>query len=131
MATIAILGTMDTKGEEHAFVAEQIRTRGHQVLVIDVGALEEPKLKPDVTRSEIARAAGVDLAALVAKRDRGEAVKAMSEGAPVVLARLVKEGKVDGVISLGGGGGTVVSSPGGFASSRRTSFNSIATSLMV
>jgi uncharacterized protein (UPF0261 family) len=108
MATIAILGTMDTKGEEHAFVAEQIRARGHQVLVIDVGALEEPKLKPDVTRYEVAQAAGVDLAALVANRDRGEAVKAMSEGAPIVLARLVKDGKVDGVISLGGGGGTSI-----------------------
>ena len=50
MATIAILGTLDTKGEEHAFVAENIRNRGHQVLVIDVGTLGEPGLKPDVTR---------------------------------------------------------------------------------
>src|SRR5712672_3609186 len=88
MATIAILGTMDTKGEEHAFVAEQIRKRGHKTLVIDTGTLEEPKLKPDITRAELAAAAGVDLAALVARRDRGEAVKAMSEGAPLVLVRL-------------------------------------------
>jgi uncharacterized protein (UPF0261 family) len=108
MATIALLGTMDTKGAEHAFVAEQIRKRGHGVLVIDTGTLEEPKLKPDVTRQEIAAAAGVDLAALVAKRDRGEAVKAMSIGAPIVLARLVQEEKIDGVISLGGGGGTAI-----------------------
>ena len=48
MATIAVLGTMDTKGEEHAFVAQQIRQRGHGVLVIDVGTLGEPKLA-DVT----------------------------------------------------------------------------------
>jgi uncharacterized protein (UPF0261 family) len=109
MATIAILGTMDTKGEEHAFVAEQIRSRGHKVLVIDTGTLEEPKLKPDITRAEVAAAAGIDLAALVARRDRGEAVKAMSEGAPIVLARLAAEGKIQGVISLGGGGGTAIS----------------------
>jgi uncharacterized protein (UPF0261 family) len=108
MATIAILGTMDTKGEEHAFVAEQIRQRGHQVLIIDVGALESPKLKPDIPREEIARAAGVDLAALVARRDRGESVAAMSKGAPIVLARLAAEKKIDGVISLGGGGGTAI-----------------------
>src|SRR5437867_1981336 len=108
MATIAILGTMDTKGEEHAFVASQIKQRGHQVLVIDVGALEPPKLAPDITREEVARAAGVDLAALVARRDRGEAVGAMSRGAPIVLARLVAERRVDGVISLGGGGGTAI-----------------------
>lgn len=108
MATIAILGTMDTKGEEHAFVASQIKQRGHQVLVIDVGALEPPKFAPDIPREEIARAAGVDLAALVARRDRGEAVAAMSQGAPIVLARLATEKKIDGVISLGGGGGTAI-----------------------
>jgi uncharacterized protein (UPF0261 family) len=109
MATIAILGTMDTKGEEHAFVAEQIKQRGHEVLVIDVGTLEAPKFPPDITRDEVARAAGIDLAALVAKRDRGESVAAMSKAAPLVLARLVAEKKIDGVISLGGGGGTAIS----------------------
>ena len=108
MATIAVLGTMDTKGEEHAFVAEQIRARGHRTLVIDVGALEPPKLAPDISREEIARAAGAELAALVAKKDRGESVAAMSRGAPIVLARLVEDKRIDGVISLGGGGGTAI-----------------------
>ena len=109
MATIAVLGTMDTKGEEHAFVANLIKQRGHQVLVIDTGTLDAPKLKPDITRFEVAAAAGADLNALVAKKDRGEAVAAMSRGAPVVLARLVADQRIDGVISLGGGGGTAIS----------------------
>jgi len=108
MATIAILGTMDTKGEEHAFVAQLIKARGHKTFVIDVGALEPPKLQPDIAREEVARAAGVDFAALLAKRDRGESVAAMSKGAPVVLAKLVADKKIDGVISLGGGGGTAI-----------------------
>ena len=60
MATIAVLGTMDTKGEEHAFVAELIRQSGHTPLIIDVGTLEPPKVKPDVTREEVAKAAGAD-----------------------------------------------------------------------
>src|SRR5579884_3464792 len=108
MPTIAILGTMDTKGEEHAFVAEQIRRRGHDVLVIDVGSLGEPLLKPDVTRHEVATAAGGDLDAVKAMRDRGEAIALMSKGAPVVLAKLAQEKRIDGVISLGGGGGTAI-----------------------
>ncbi|MBI5802054.1 MAG: Tm-1-like ATP-binding domain-containing protein [Verrucomicrobia bacterium] len=109
MATIAVLGTMDTKGEEHAFVANLIRQRGHRVLVIDTGTLDAPKLQPDITRQEIASAAAADLNALVAKMDRGEAVAAMSHGAPIVLASLVAEKRIDGVISLGGGGGTAIS----------------------
>ena len=100
---------MDTKGEEHAFVANLIKQRGHQVLVIDTGTLDAPKLKPDITRFEVAAAAGADLNALVAKKDRGEAVAAMSRGAPVLLARLVADKRIDGVISLGGGGGTAIS----------------------
>jgi len=108
MATIAILGTMDTKGEEHAFVSDQIRQRGHHVLVIDTGTLGEPKLKPQITRHEVAAAAGIDLDVLLAKRDRGEAVKAMSQAAPIILARLLHEHKIDGAISLGGGGGTAI-----------------------
>ena len=109
MATIAILGTMDTKGEEHAFVAGQIRERGHQVLIIDTGILQDPKLKPDITRREVAGAAGIDLDQLIAKQDRGAAVDAMSQGAPIVVARLAHEKRIDGVISLGGGGGTAIS----------------------
>jgi uncharacterized protein (UPF0261 family) len=108
MATIAILGTMDTKGEEHAYVADLIKRRGHKTLVIDVGALEAPKLKPDVPREQIATAAGANLSDLVARRDRGETIKAMSLGAPIVLTRLLHEKKIDGVISLGGGGGTSI-----------------------
>jgi uncharacterized protein (UPF0261 family) len=108
MATIAILGTMDTKGVEHAFVAEQIQKRGHKVLVIDVGVLSEPKLKPDITRDKILAQAGVSLSELLGKKDRGEAVTAMSKGAPIILSELVAEKKIDGVISLGGGGGTAI-----------------------
>jgi len=108
MAIIAILGTMDSKGVEHAFVAEQIKARGHQVLVIDAGTLGEPTLKPDITRQEVAAAGGIDLAALVKKQDRGESVAAMSEAVPIILSRLAAEKKIDGVISLGGGGGTAI-----------------------
>jgi uncharacterized protein (UPF0261 family) len=108
MATIAILGTMDTKGEEHADFAKIIRDRGHKSLVIDVGALDAPTLQPDITRDRVASAAGVNLADIVKKRDRGEAIKAMSIGAPIILTRLLHEKKIDGVISLGGGGGTSI-----------------------
>ncbi len=112
MATIALLGTMDTKGEEHAFVAEQIRKRGHQTLIIDVGTIGEPQVLPDITRTEVARLAGVDLTVVAARQDRGEAVAAMSAAAPAMLSKLQAEGRIDGVISLGGGGGTAIGTAG-------------------
>jgi len=108
MATIAVLGTLDTKGLEHAFVADRIRDRGHRVLIIDVGTLASPTLQPDIPREQVALAAGADSVALRERRDRGEAVAAMSRGAPIVLDRLLHEQRIDGVISLGGGGGTAI-----------------------
>ena len=108
MPTIAILGTMDTKGDEHAFVAEQLRARGHRTLVIDVGTSGPLLLKADISREEVAAIGGIDPETIAAKCDRGEAVAAMVKAAPVVLANLQAEGKIDGVISLGGGGGTAI-----------------------
>ena len=110
MATIAVLGTLDTKGREHAFVAERIRGCGHQTLLIDVGTGAEPAVTPDVTRAAVAAAGGIDLAAIAARGDRGECVSAMAEAAPRLLERLVADGAIQGVISLGGGGGTAIAS---------------------
>jgi uncharacterized protein (UPF0261 family) len=108
MSTIAVLGTFDTKGEEHAYVADLIRERGHEVLLVDAGSLDSPSIAPDVSREELVAATGTDLAAFVDRRDRGEAVKVMSEGAAIVIAKLAAEKKIDGVVSLGGGGGTAI-----------------------
>jgi uncharacterized protein (UPF0261 family) len=110
MATIAVLGTFDTKGREHAFVAERIRARGHETLLIDVGTGGEPTVAPDISRFEVAETGGLDFAALVARRDRGECVSAMAKAAPELLSRLCVEFRIDGVISLGGGGGTAIAS---------------------
>ncbi|MFM8709388.1 MAG: Tm-1-like ATP-binding domain-containing protein, partial [Planctomycetia bacterium] len=110
MATIAVLGTLDTKGREHAFVAERIRARGHATLLIDVGTGGEPAATPDIPRMEVAAAAGIDLASVVARGDRGECVAAMAAAAPRLLARLAAEGRIQGAIALGGGGGTAIAS---------------------
>lgn len=108
MSTIAILGTLDSKGEEHGFLADFIKNRGHIPLLIDVGTGSDPTVQPDITRFQVAEAAGLDLAPILARHDRGEAVTAMSQAAPALLAKLYQEGKIDGVISLGGGGGTAI-----------------------
>lgn len=108
MKTIAVLGTLDSKGEEHAYVADIIRSRGFRVLMIDVGSLEPPTVRPDITREEVAAAGGVDLNRLREKRDRGESVSAMSGAAARLVEKMAAEGRIDGIISLGGGGGTAL-----------------------
>lgn len=106
--TIALIGALDTKGMEYGFVKQCIEARGHATLLIDVGTLEPPRITPDITREEIARAAGTSIAALTEKKDRGEAVAAMTHGAAQLLPKLYAEGRFDGVMALGGTGGTAM-----------------------
>jgi uncharacterized protein (UPF0261 family) len=108
MLTIAVLGTFDTKGHEHRFVAEQIRQRGHRALLVDAGGFATPQIQADVSREDIAATGGFDLAALQARSDRGAMVEAMASSAAATLVRLMTEGQIQGVISLGGTGGTAI-----------------------
>jgi uncharacterized protein (UPF0261 family) len=106
--TIALVGTLDTKGDEYAFLRDRITETGAGTVVIDVGVLGEPRITPDVAREDVARAAGADHAELVASGDRGHAMEVMGRGAAAVLAGLLDEGRLDGVISVGGSGNSSV-----------------------
>ena len=108
MPTIAVLGTFDSKGQEHAFVAELLKRKGFETLLVDVGCLEEPLLPVDVKAAEVAAFSGEDWRAVFARKDRGECVSLMARAAPVFLADAVASGRIQGVISLGGGGGTAI-----------------------
>lgn len=106
--TIAILGTLDTKGQEYQFVKELIEARGLQALVIDTSVIDEPFFTPDVSRAEVAEAGGGNIKDLQEKKDRGEAMKVMSAGAAAIVRRLYDEGRFDGIMSMAGSGGTSV-----------------------
>lgn len=106
--TIAILGSLDTKGPDYAFIKALIEARGHATLIIDTGVIDPPHFEPDVDRAEVAEAGGGDLEALQEERDRGEAMKVMSAGAAAIVEQLYEENRFDGIISMAGSGGTSV-----------------------
>lgn len=108
MATVVLVGTMDTKGAEYAFVRDRLRDAGLAVTVVDCGVLGAPQIAPDISREDVARAAGADVAALAAAGDRGAAVQTMARGAEAILRTLHGVGKLQGAMALGGGGGTSI-----------------------
>ncbi|MFM7864125.1 MAG: Tm-1-like ATP-binding domain-containing protein, partial [Planctomycetaceae bacterium] len=112
MAKIAVLGTLDSKGAEHAFVAEQIRALGHIPVLIDAGTLSAPTVSPEITRESALAAAGLDLSVVLSQRDRGAAVSAMAAAAARFLPILCAQHGLAGVISLGGSSGTAIASAG-------------------
>jgi uncharacterized protein (UPF0261 family) len=105
---IAVIGTLDTKGEEFMFVKREFEKRGHSALIINVGILKEPGFKPDVSANEVAEAAGSSLAILKEKSDRGLAIETMSKGIKSIVTDLHSTDRIQAVISMGGSAGTEI-----------------------
>ncbi|HZX08090.1 Tm-1-like ATP-binding domain-containing protein [Kribbella sp.] len=108
MPTVVLLGTLDTKADEYAFVRDRLLAAGLNVLVVDAGVLGEPGISADVERAAVAAAAGTDVGELRSAGDRGAAVTAMASGAAVVVRELYDDGRLDGALALGGTGGTSI-----------------------
>jgi uncharacterized protein (UPF0261 family) len=108
MATVALVGTLDTKGRDFAFLAARLRAAGAEVIVIDAGTGAPDGMIPDVDGEAVAAAAGTSRAELRAASDRGRAVTVMGRGAAVVVADLVARGRVGGVLAAGGSGGSSI-----------------------
>ena len=109
---VALIGTLDTKGEEFAFLRESIEACGLRTLMIDVGVLGDPPFTPDVSRAEVAAAANENLDALAVRRDRGRSVQVMAMGAAAIIRRLFEHGAIEGLVSLGGSAGTTIATAG-------------------
>lgn len=106
--TILIIGTLDTKGAEFEFVKTLIEERGHATLMMDAGVMGDPQIPADISAEDVALAGGGSLAGLRESGDRGAALTVMGKGAEALALKAHADGKVDGVISLGGSGGTSI-----------------------
>ena len=86
--TVVLVGTLDTKGDEYAYLRDRLKLHGANTLLIDVGTLEEPRTEPDIDRREVAGAVGADVDELADARDRGRAVSVMATAAAAVVRRI-------------------------------------------
>jgi uncharacterized protein (UPF0261 family) len=106
--TVVIVAALDTKGHEFAFVKDLIEKQGVQTLVVDFGVLGEPAFQPDIGRAEVAAAAGGDLAQLQDGEHKDLAMRTMAAGLAEVVRRLYEQGRLDGILGMGGSGGTSI-----------------------
>lgn len=106
--TIVVLATLDTKGHEAGYLREQIEILGGEALVVDVGVVGSPAITADITRETVANAGGAPLAKLLEHPDREVAAPVMAEGATRLVTGLAAEGKVHGIVSMGGTQGTTL-----------------------
>ena len=106
--TVVIVGALDTKGKEFAFIKDLIQKQGLSTLVVDVGVLGDPAFPPDISRQKVAEAGGGNLDYFASGEHKDEAMKTMATGLEAVVLDLYEQGKLDGIFSMGGTGGTSV-----------------------
>jgi len=105
---IILVGTLDTKGIEFQFVRDLLIAQGLDTLVIDAGVMGPPHFTPDLPRGSVFAAAGTTLDAVVRANDRGKAVELAATGAAKLVVALHQQGKVTGILGLGGSAGTTI-----------------------
>ena len=108
MPAVLLLATLDTKGHEIAFVRDRIVRAGLKTLLVDAGALGEPLVEADFTRSDVFKLAGSSLEEVRAANDRGRAVALAAHGVAELAKALYEQGKIAGALAIGGSAGTTI-----------------------
>jgi uncharacterized protein (UPF0261 family) len=111
MKTVLLIGTLDTKGQEFAFVRNLIEARGHQVLLMNAGIFEST-VQADIDAEEVANAGNANLNDLRSKQDRGQAMAVMQKGVARLTKKLFEDKRIHAVLGLGGSGGTILATAG-------------------
>lgn len=104
--TILVIGTYDTKDQELTYVADCIRRLGGAVVSMDVSVLGDPSQPTDISKHDVAAAAGRTIQDVIDAGDENLAMQIMAEGAARLTAELQAAGRIDGMIGLGGTMGT-------------------------
>ena len=105
---ILIIATLDTKGPETQYLKDLIQRSGFKALVMDTGILGAPAFEPNLSRDEVAKAGGTQIEELIRNREKGRAIQAMAEGSKKIVQQLYREGKIAGIVGLGGAQGTEI-----------------------
>ena len=108
---VVIICNLDTRGEDIVFVKDLIRSRGHEAILVDFSMEEPPPLAGDVTCEEVALRGGLPIETVrqYYRSNREAATNNQIAGVSAIVADLLKQGRVHGVIGIGGATSTLVS----------------------
>ena len=107
---VLLIATLDTKGEEAFYLRDSIESQGVHVLIMDVGILYPPPGEVDISREQVAFRGGIPLKEALASKDKASCTMNMIRGAEVLTRELYEQGRIHGVVSIGGGQGTEIGS---------------------
>ncbi len=108
--TVLLIATFDTKEEEAVYLKKRMEARGVSVMTMDTGILAPPLAPVDIDQQQVALRGGIPLEEVVATGDKGKCILNMIEGAKTLCKELYDQGRIHGVMSIGGAQGTEIGS---------------------
>ena len=104
--TIALLITLDTKAQEAGFLKEQIESKGHKALLMDIGVVGKPGIEASISRETVISDGGGSLSELLKNPTREKSNPFVVKGCINILQKAISDNKVHAAIGLGGTQGT-------------------------
>ncbi len=108
--TILIISTLDTKGEETFYLKDKIESLGLHILMMDLSMRGGEESPAEITPAMVAEAGGSSLEVLAGFRERSKITAITIAGAIKLAVQYHADGKIDGVVALGGSTGSLMAS---------------------
>lgn len=105
-----VVGTFDTKADELLYLATLLREAGVSVLTVDIST-RGSHAQADIKASEVAGHHQLGRHHVLGSGDRGMAVTAMGQALQRLVRARHEEGRILGMLGIGGSGGTSMIAP--------------------
>ncbi len=105
---VLIISTLDTKGVETLYLKDKIKSLGVNPLLMDISMRGKGDSPADITPAQVAEAGGSSLEDIHASRERSKITNITIKGASKIAGDLFSNGKLDGVIAMGGSTGSLM-----------------------
>jgi uncharacterized protein (UPF0261 family) len=107
--TILIIGTLDTKEEEVLFIEKLIKKRGFDVVIMDAGAIvPSSNIKSQSNGPKIVNLVSEHSSGSMLQISKEKYLNIIIESGKKLINSFYTDGKIDGVLGIGGGTGTSI-----------------------
>jgi uncharacterized protein (UPF0261 family) len=108
--SVLLISTLDTKGQETLYLKDKLSAIGLAPVVMDISGRGSDMAGIDFPAARVAEAGGGDFEEMKNSRDRTRITNIMMSGGAQLAADLLAEGKLTGVVALGGSTGSLMGS---------------------
>ncbi|MBW2335903.1 MAG: Tm-1-like ATP-binding domain-containing protein, partial [Deltaproteobacteria bacterium] len=108
--SVLVISTLDTKGQETLYLKDKLSAIGLAPILMDISGRGSDISGIDIPAARVAEAGGGSFEEIQISRDRTRITNIMMAGGSRLAAELLTQGKLDGVIALGGSTGSLMAS---------------------